>query len=77
MFVAGCFLLRRPGAVGPILIGLLSAIEVVSTPFYAGHEAADWVAHGAVGGLGLLGIVASVATLRADRRSRNETAPAP
>ena len=76
LFMAGWLLLRRASAAGPILIGLLSAIEVVFTPFYAGHDAADWVVHGAIGAIGVLGVTAAAATLRADRRSRCDAVPA-
>lgn len=70
LFVAGWLLLQRPGATGPILIGLASALEVIFTPLYGRIGASTWLVHGAIAVLGIAGVVAAYATLRADRDSR-------
>ena len=70
LFIAGWLLLQLPSAIGPILIGLASALEVVFTPLYGRNGASTWLVHGAIAVLGIVGVVAAYVTLRADRDSR-------
>ena len=70
LFVVGWLLLQLPNAAGPIVIGLVAALEVVFTPFYGRSGASTWLVHGAIAVLGIVGVAAAYATLRADRDSR-------
>jgi hypothetical protein len=69
MFLVGVFLLRRGSALGPILIGLFSVLEVVFIPAYERADRVDWSVQVAFGVLGVLGAVAAGATLLAERRA--------
>jgi len=80
LFLGGFLWLRRGGAGPVILIGLLSAIELLGLLFYERADADDWILQIVFLALGAVGVVAAIAVLR-DRRTElgspvDEGAPA-
>jgi len=68
LFLGAWWWLRR-GGIGPvILIGVLSAIELLGLFFYAREDADDWIIQIAFLVLGAVGVIAAIAVLR-ERRS--------
>lgn len=70
LFIVGWLLLRRGGSSGVILIGVLSAIELVGLAFYERKDADDWIFQSLFLVFGVIGVIAAVRALRWQRGTR-------
>jgi hypothetical protein len=76
LFIAGAYWLRRGGIGGPIVVGLLAAIETVAVPVhgpYADWAQDRWIVQALFVGVALACLVAAVAVfVESIRARRNE-----
>ncbi len=72
LFIAGAYWIRRGGVGGPILVGLLAAIEAVAVPFhgpYADWAQDRWIVQMLFVLVSLAGLITAIAILVASKRS--------
>lgn len=73
LFLAGAYWIRRGGIGGPILVGVLAAIEAVAVPVrgpYADWAQDRWIVQMLFVVVSLTGLITAIASLAASIRSR-------
>jgi hypothetical protein len=71
LFIAGAYWIRRGGIGGPILVGLLAAIEAVAVPFrgpYADWAQDRWIVQTLFVVVSLTGLITAIAVLVESRQ---------